>query len=1108
MLRFRWPVICLPLLWLSLLGPAAGADTGPTAARFTALVAAPTPTVVHSAPAFAGGRYEVGNILIEAGAGGPRREYASAGKGTGTFIDFDLGQPRSIAGFRHVDRRDPATVDAAELIFSDQPDFKRVVKTIPIDHVNRAGGTTFVHFDPVTARYIRWQVTAIDKHTAVGGAEITFFTATAAEAAPTRTTIEVTAFPALLKAAGGPLRLLRVGVDYPYAEPAEAVLRLPGGGTKKLELHFGKRVVELAVPAVETEQLARITLDVGSVTVARAEVLVKPVRHWEMVLLPHSHVDIGYTQVQTEVERKQWQHFKQAIELARATADYPAGAQFKWNSEGLWAVDSYLKQATADEREKFLDAVRRGQLHLDGLYGNELTGLCRPEELFQLTACARRLRRQYRVPIDAAMISDVPGYTWGLVPVLAQSGIKYLSIGPNPWHRIGRTLQAWGDRPFYWVSPSGKEKVLCWMAGKSYAWFHAGLLGRISKIKPDALFAYLTELAGEGYPYDMVQVRYTVGGDNGPPDPDLPKFVKDWNARYAVPKLTIATTHELFTQFERRYGPSVPEVHGDFTPYWEDGAASSARETGINRRAAERLVQAETLWAMLHPQQYPEDDFRAAWRNVVLYDEHTWGAHCSISKPDSQFTRSQWKIKQAFALEGDRQSRALQDAATGGRAHKADMAPMVQVLNTSSWSRTDLVVLPAECTAVGDRVTGPDGQVVPSQRLASGQLAFRAADVPPFGAKRYTIGPGAGAAAGSARAEGVRLANASLSVVLDKTTGAIAELRAGGVPMNLVDGKAGLGLNDFFYVAGRDPGSPERNGPVQIRVQDHGPLVASLVVTGQAPGCRQLTREIRLVDGSDHVDIINTLDKLQVRTPEGVHFGYALNVPEGVVRVETPWAVVRPEVDQLPGACRNYFTVQRWLDVSNNDFGVTWATVDAPMVELGAITMDIVPDKNNADYWIERLAPTQTFYSYVMNNYWETNYKASQQGPTTFHYSIRPHAGSYQAAPAARFGLERSQPLVAVPATGSTPPVLSPRLRVASDDVIVTAFRPSRDSQALVVRLFGAGGRPSKAALTWGPPQPKTVSISGPDEEKGPEINGPVDVPAWGIVTVRAELPE
>ncbi len=90
----------------------------------------------------------------------------------------------------------------------------------------------------------------------------------------------------------------------------------------------------------------------------------------------------------------------------------------------------------------------------------------------------------------------------------------------------------------------------------------------------------------------------------------------------------------MMREFEQRYGDKMPEFRGDFTPYWEDGAGSSARETALNRDSAERLVQAETLFAMLRPAKYPAERFYDAWRNVMLYDEHTWGAHDSITDPD------------------------------------------------------------------------------------------------------------------------------------------------------------------------------------------------------------------------------------------------------------------------------------------------------------------------------------------------------------------------------------------------------------------------------------------------------------------------------------------
>ncbi len=48
------------------------------------------------------------------------------------------------------------------------------------------------------------------------------------------------------------------------------------------------------------------------------QLTLRPVRRWELWLLPHSHNDIGYTHVQTEVEQMQWRYLEEAVALARA----------------------------------------------------------------------------------------------------------------------------------------------------------------------------------------------------------------------------------------------------------------------------------------------------------------------------------------------------------------------------------------------------------------------------------------------------------------------------------------------------------------------------------------------------------------------------------------------------------------------------------------------------------------------------------------------------------------------------------------------------------------------------------------------------------------------
>ena len=897
----------------------------------------------------------------------------------------------------------------------------------------------------------------------------------------------VTSPPAVAERDGKMVQMVRIALRH-FAEPAQATVKMGGVEPLTVELARGTQQLEVAVPAVDEAVIVPVEVSVAGKTIGSAEVTLEPVRQWEVCLLHHTHLDIGYTHLQTDVEAKQWEMLDQAIELARKTADYPKDSRFKWIPEGLWAMDSYLERASEEKRQAFLDAVQKGWIGLDALYGNELTALCRPEELLELTGYARRLSARSGLPIDTAMITDVPGYTWGLVPALAQSGVKYLSIGPNAGHRIGYTLTDWGDKPFYWSSPSGEEKVLCWVAGKAYSWFHRGPLR-----EETGIFGYLDDLDEAGYPYDMVQVRYSIGGDNGPPDPELPDFVRDWNAKYAYPKLRIMTSSEMFHEFEERYADIIPTERGDFTPYWEDGAGSSARETALNRDAAERLVQAQTLWALLAPGRYPAERFQAAWRDIILYDEHTWGAHNSISQPESDFAKGQWAIKQAFALEADRKSRELLAASQQGHISDASQPAAVQIFNTSSWPRTDLVTIPADWSLPGDQVRDAQGDSVASQRLSTGELVFVARGVPALSAARYTFHTGDGTAAGAAQANANTLSNGLLSVTISEETGDIVSLKAKGSAADLVAPDGVSGLNGYFYVAGRDPKDPKRNGTPAIRVKERGPVVASLIIESDAPGCRKLTREVRIIDGLERVDLINVVDKENVYDAEGVHFAFPFNVPGGVIRMDTPWAVVEAEADQLKGACKNYFTVQRWVDVSAGSQGVTWATVDAPLIEIGAITTDA-----RSVGWLRDVAPSQTFYSYVMNNYWETNYKAGQEGPTTFRYSVRPH-GAFDAAAAARFGTEQSQPLIAVPVQADTP-VPVPLLGVSSQEVVVAALKPSDDGQALVLRLFGASGRAEQVSLDWD----ADVYESGLNEAQGARVSGKVTVPPYGIVTLRA----
>ncbi|MEJ0088814.1 MAG: polysaccharide lyase family protein [Limisphaerales bacterium] len=908
-----------------------------------------------------------------------------------------------------------------------------------------------------------------------------------------------------------------------FFQPVELTLRHVGDDTTAVvtmvgekpagkTVHAGAQTFKLLLPAVETEQLMNISVAVDGETLV-VPVTLKPVRKLTIYVLPHSHHDLGYTDFQTNVVERQMENLRKAMEISRRTENYPIGARFVWNTEALWSVDDFMRRKPDAEKVAFIDTVKHGHIALNGLYANELTGLCRPEELLQLCAYGTQLGAQCGVKVDSAMQSDVPGMTWGMATAMAQAGIRYFSLAPNYFDRIGNIMVQWQDKPFWWVSPSGKEKILVWVPWTGYALSHI-----IGKFNGPWVGEYQAHLDSLQFPYDISYVRWSGHGDNAEPDGEICEFVKLWNSEYAWPKFIISSTSEAFAALEKKYSDQLPQYKGDLTPYWEDGAGSSALETAMNRNNSDRLVQTETLFALRDPKSYSAVDFADAWRNILLYSEHTWGAWCSVSDSENPATRSQWKVKRAFATNADAQSKALLARAldVGGASQNTSG---VDVFNTTSWPRTELVVVSAEQSAAGERVTDQAGHAIPSQRLRSGDLAFLAQKIPPLAGVRFKIGSGDAARNFSpVKVAPASLDNDLLHIRLDPQTGDIVELTLRSERENFALTN-GPGLNAFAYLPGDNLADLQTSGAAKISIVENGPLVASLRIESSAPGCNGLTRELRLVAGADFVEMVNTIDKQRVLpnphpgeggpggafaqrgSKESVSFTFPFNVADGDVRLDIPFATIRPETDQIPGACKNWLPVGRWADVSNSRNGVTLVTLDAPLVEIGELST-LLGSQSNPNVWRKHIGRTQKIYSWVMNNHWGTNYRADQHGPVMFRYALRPH-GNFDAVEATRIATGLSQPLCVRPVSGLAPGGES-FLRVEPGDVLVTALKPGDDGKSWIVRLFGASDHDRRAKLVWQKPV-RATSLSGLDEQPGTRVESEIPVPAGGLVTVRAE---
>jgi hypothetical protein len=152
----------------------------------------------------------------------------------------------------------------------------------------------------------------------------------------------------------------------------------------------------------------------------------------------------------------------------------------------------------------------------------------------------------------------------------------------------------------------------------------------------------------KNYTYDLVQLRYTKNSDNGPVDTLLTSFVENWNQRYSTPQLRISSVDQLFSEFEKRYGKNIPVMTGEISPYWEDGAYSTAFEEMQTRQLVLKTLALEKFAKNKNGLNGIKATLYLLHKNIVLFHEHTWGAWCSISDPESSFTTEQWRIKKQF----------------------------------------------------------------------------------------------------------------------------------------------------------------------------------------------------------------------------------------------------------------------------------------------------------------------------------------------------------------------------------------------------------------------------------------------------------------------------
>lgn len=738
-------------------------------------------------------------------------------------------------------------------------------------------------------------------------------------------------------------------------------------------------IKRVAVPAQTQTYQMLINAGMDGKALAPQSISVLPTIPRRVHILPFSHNDIGYTDLQDKVLQRQYENLTAALDMKDATADYPHQAQGRWNLEVIWALESWWESASAEQKQRLLIGVKSGHIGLNALHNNLLSGLCHRKELDRHLDFSREFTAQTGILIDTAAVTDIPGFVWALVEAMYAAGVRFFALAPNSGDRVGHIYDL-ADKPFYWAAPKGDAKVLTWIFGAGYSMFHREKLGDTGLKRA---LRYLGELQDKEYPYPLIPLSYTIGGDNGTPDAELPDFVRDWNAEHASPEFIISTHAAFFHEFDAGYGADLPVLKGDMTPYWEDGAASTALETKLNRNAADRLQLVENLYRAFLPESYPKAALKQAWRKVILFDEHTWGAWNSVSEPDSDFVTGQWKFKRQLALDADRLS---QDLLAGFLAKDALHKPAdgFYCYNALEHASAGMAILPKGCLHEGQALCDERGKASPMQVLHDGSLGLWLESEQ--GLERRFIRPADALKTGIETQESIFrgfIENDWIRLRIDPDNCSIGSIYHKERELELL--APGENLLRYLYMQGsdRDHLLSVHDGEIVRFVT--GEICQELLLKGQAPGCKSYQALIRVFNTVPRIDLEIRLDKLAVREKESVHLAFPFVWEGARLRYDGAGMLVDPWQDFIPGSCRNFFCPEGLVDVASPSFGLAIALKDNPLIEIGGITAELP--------WLRSIEHSTRFFAYLMNNYWHTNYKADQSGEVSFRFSLFFHQG-------------------------------------------------------------------------------------------------------------------
>jgi alpha-mannosidase len=891
----------------------------------------------------------------------------------------------------------------------------------------------------------------------------------------------------------------------------EVRLSLPGWQSAQAissNYEFGEERLEFLVPEFSPAGArATITVNAAGRNYNFSQTL-RPARKWTVYMVPHEHLDVGYSDFQTKLAELHARVINDAMEMSAA---YP---EFKFSLDGYWQAQQFLEGRTESEKQRFYQAVRDKKIYVPAQHSVMLTGFGTAETLLRSFYGSYKLNRAAGGEWGYVNITDVPSYTWSYASILSAAGIKYFSAAANadrgPILMLGNLHRR---SPFWWEGPDG-SRVLMWYARHYHQIRSEFGLPPVVATGYEGLSTSLNVYERPDYTSDAVLLHGSQW-ENTSLYAEQASLARRWNSTFAYPELQFSGFGEAIEKIASRAKEKLPVVRGDGGPYWEDGIASDAYYAAMERETERRALSAEKLSTVAslvdtrtRPSQRVLDDM---WNNILLMNEHTWGWGRSVTEPQSEDSVRELAYKRLRGTAARDSVDYLLDRAMTTISGQIDTpSRALVVFNTLNWQRGGWVEFDLQKTReLVDIETRRRVEFdVLEDHAAYQRIRFLARDVPALGYRTYevrdktpnttssmissasvqpvtptgvesaAVTPGVAASP----AQSNTIENSFYRVTLDPQTGAVRSIYDKQLKRELVDSSSAYRFNQYLYVTGGDEFPNQlltyRKWSPVARLEEHASEAGRVVSISRTPtgtvaklesralNTPRISTEIILFDNEKKIELVNRVRKEEVSKKEGIYFAFPFNVREPQFQFDVQTAVVNPARDMIPGAGKEWFSSQNWVTVGGDGVTVGLVNKDSFLWTFG----DIVRGT-----WPTEFRPQRaTAFAYVMNNYWNTNYVAAQGGDFTFRYVLT-SAKELSHAAMNRMGWEETTPLERTlvksqdqtyPVKRGLPASKMSFLQTDTPSVLLSTWKLAEDGDGSVLRFIELGGARGRVSVS------------------------------------------